>query len=134
VPVEGSGAGTRNRRLPRWALAAAGLVVVVALAGGAALFLGGGGEADARARITDAALEDGVYTVWFETEGASVRTGGDSLVFYWNNESPEDGAIWTGGSPVSFTFAKPAGASRICIAVVEEGGIVVSNSGNCWTV
>ncbi len=125
--------GNARSRLPRWAWAAAGLVAIVVVGAVVALLLGGGG-ASAQARITDAQLSGNVYTVWFETDGITVAPGRDTLVFYWDNADPESGATWDGGSPVSFTFQRPAGATKICIAVARADGAIKTSSGNCWTV
>ncbi len=125
--------GNARGRLPRWAWATAGLVVIVVVGAIVALLLGGGG-ASAEARITDAQLSGNVYTVWFETDGITVGPGRDTLVFYWDNAAPESGASWDGGSPVSFTFQRPAGATKICVAVAPADGAIKKSSGNCWTV
>lgn len=131
---DATGPSPRGRRkAPRWAWAVAGLGALVAVAAIAAVLVGGG-NASASARITDAELNGNTYTVWFETEGVTISANGDQLVFYWNNAAPATGATWAGGSPVSFTFQRPVGATKICIAVAPADGAIKTSSGNCWTV
>jgi hypothetical protein len=107
------------------------LAVAAVIAIAAVLLAGGGG---AEARITDAELNGNVYTVWFKTSGVTISATGDQVVFYWDNTTPESGATWAGGSPVTFTFQRPAGATKICIAVAPANGAIKKSSGNCWTV
>jgi hypothetical protein len=119
--------------VPRWIWPAGGVAAIVAVAAIAAFALGGG-SASAEARITDAELNGDLYTVWFETSGVTISATGDQVIFYWENSAPETGATWAGGSPVSFTFQRPAGATKICIAVAPASGEIKQSSGNCWTV
>lgn len=123
---------TARAGLPRWVWAGGGLVAVIAIAAVAALLLGGGGGAEAR--ITDARLSGNTYTIWFETKGFTLSSSGDQVVFFWDNASPASGATWAGGSPVTFAFSRPAGATKICIAVAPANGAIQKSSGNCWSV
>ena len=134
-PRPGSGAPQHPARagLPRWAWAVGGLLVIVAGAAIAALLLSGGG-ASAEARITDAKLSGTTYTVFFETEGVTISSTGDRLVFYWNNLAPETGVAWAGGSPVTLNFQRPSGGTKVCVAILPASGAIKTSSGNCWTI
>jgi hypothetical protein len=126
------GGEARRRAIPRWAWASAGALVVVVVAAVAAVLLAGG-EASADVRITDAERDGTTYTVWFESD-VPLSSGGNSLVFYWDNAEPESGVSWAGGSPVTFTFERPAGAEKLCVALVPASGSIEKSSGTCWTV
>jgi molecular chaperone DnaK len=109
-----------------------GVLLLAAVVAGAFLLSQNVPAADARAaQITDAQLNAGTLTVWFDATGFTPTQSGDRLVFYWDNAAPATGSEYWNASPATFQATPPSGATQICVAVLPASGSAITASGNC---
>ena len=92
-------------------------------------------------RITNIALENGVYIVSYETVGYTEQVPGQHVHFYFdtvseaNAGSPGSGPWKLYGGPrpfTQYTEADRGNASSMCIRVANPNHSIISGSGNCF--